>query len=54
VIPYGAQILVALSAAAEMGLTLSAFQILPCLYYPMFLLLTSLAAMALPERGKGK
>jgi Na+/H+ antiporter NhaC len=50
VIPYGAQILVALSAAAEMGLTLSAFQILPCLYYPMFLLLTSVAAILLPGK----
>ncbi len=50
VIPYGAQLLVALSAAAEMDLTLSAFQILPCLYYPMFLLLTSLAAILLPGK----
>ncbi len=50
VIPYGAQILVAVSTAAEMGLTVSAFEILPVLYYPLFLLLTSLVAIALPGR----
>ncbi len=50
VIPYGAQILVAISAAAEMGCVLSAFDILPMLFYPAFLLVCSLIAIVLPGR----
>lgn len=42
VIPYGAQMLVALSVANDLGYTLNAFQILPFLYYPFMLLLSSL------------
>lgn len=42
VIPYGAQMLVAVSAAAELGYTVSAFQIMPLLFYPFLLLLSSL------------
>lgn len=42
VIPYGAQMLVALSAAAELGAQLSAFDVLPLLFYPYMLLLSSL------------
>ena len=34
VIPYGAQMLVAISAAKELGFELSAFQIMPKLFYP--------------------
>jgi len=49
-IPYGAQILVAVTAAGEMGCAISAFDILPCLYYPMLLLVTSLAAILLPGK----
>ena len=52
VIPYGAQILVAISAAAEMGCKVSAFEIIPMLFYPMFLLAASLIAIALPDRKK--
>ena len=52
VIPYGAQILVAISAAAKMDCVVSAFDIIPCLYYPMFLLVCSLLAIGLPERKK--
>ncbi|MCI8303326.1 MAG: Na+/H+ antiporter NhaC family protein [Lawsonibacter sp.] len=37
VIPYGAQMLVAITTCAEAGLTISAFQIIPCLYYPCLL-----------------
>ena len=47
IIPYGAQMLVAISATAEMGVNLSAFQIMRCLFYPYLLLLTSLAAIFL-------
>ncbi|MBQ9135008.1 MAG: Na+/H+ antiporter NhaC family protein [Lachnospiraceae bacterium] len=42
IIPYGAQMLMAVSVAAEMGMTISAFQIIPHLMYPYILLLSSL------------
>ncbi|MBU5405975.1 Na+/H+ antiporter NhaC family protein [Paraeggerthella hongkongensis] len=42
VIPYGAQMLVAVSATAELGYALSAFQIIPFLFYPFLLLISSL------------
>ena len=42
VIPYGAQMLVAVSAVNELGGEISAFQIMPKLFYPMLLLLSSL------------
>lgn len=45
VIPYGAQMLVAISASAEMGVPLSAFQIMGCLFYPYLLLVSSLVAI---------
>ena len=38
IIPYGAQMLVAISAAAELGCNVSAFDIIPCLFYPYLLL----------------
>ena len=47
VIPYGAQMLVAISTAAGMGCTVSAFQIMRYLYYPYLLLATSLVAIFL-------
>lgn len=47
VIPYGAQMLVAISAAAEMGHMLSAFDIMQYLFYPYLLLASSLAAIFL-------
>lgn len=42
VIPYGAQMLVALTAAHEMGYELSAFDVIPNLFYLGFLLISSL------------
>ena len=42
VIPYGAQMLVAISACTELGFQVSAFQIMPFLFYPFFLLISSL------------
>ena len=45
IIPYGAQMLVAISAAASMGCTISAFQIMQYLFYPYLLLVTSLIAI---------
>ena len=49
-IPYGAQMLVAISAAAEMGCVVSAFDLIPLLYYPMLLLICSLAAVGCADR----
>ena len=54
VIPYGAQMLVALTAAAELGHTISAFQVMPYLLYPYFLLLSSLVFIFLVPQRKGK
>ena len=50
IIPYGAQMLVAISATAEMGYTLSAFDIMGYLFYPYLLLVSSLAAIFLGKR----
>jgi len=53
VIPYGAQMLVAISAANELGEGVSAFQIMPNLFYPYMLLLSSLVFVFLvPEKVK--
>ena len=51
-IPYGAQMLVAISAVHELGHDVSAFNILPYLFYPMFLLVSSLVAVFAVENGK--
>ena len=54
IIPYGAQMLVAISAAGEMGYQVSAFQIIPYLFYPFLLLISSLVFIyIIPERKKG-
>ncbi len=51
IIPYGAQMLLAISACAELGETLTAFEIIPCLFYPYLLLISSLVFMFLiPEK----
>ena len=42
ILPYGAQMLVAISAATELGFAVSAFQIIPFLFYPLLLLIRSL------------
>ena len=42
ILPYGAQMLVAISAATELGFAVSAFQIIPFLLYPFLLLISSL------------
>ena len=53
VIPYGAQMLVAISAAQELGHSVSAFEIIPNLFYPYLLLVSSLVFIFLiPERKK--
>jgi len=50
-LPYGAQMLVALSAVSTMGYELTAFDVIGNLFYPMMLLLSSLVFMFLvPDR----
>ncbi len=52
-IPYGAQMLVALSAANELGYELSAFDVIPKLFYPGLLLISSLIFIfVLPDKKK--
>ena len=41
-IPYGAQMLVAISTCATLGYAISAFDIIPLLFYPFLLCLSSL------------
>lgn len=54
IIPYGAQMLVALSAAHELGYELSAFDIIPKMFYPGLLLANSLLFIfVIPGRQKG-
>ncbi len=50
VIPYGAQMLVAISAVNELGGEISAFQIMPKLFYPMFLFVVSIITIARSEK----
>lgn len=53
VIPYGAQMLVALSAVNELGYELSAFDVIPNLFYPALLLASSLIfILVIPEKGE--
>ena len=51
VIPYGAQMLVAVSVVTELGSPISAFEIIPYLFYPYMLLLSSLVFIfVIPEK----
>ena len=53
IIPYGAQMLVAVSAVKELGYSLSAFDIMSNLFYPAFLLISSLLFIyVIPERNQ--
>ena len=53
ILPYGAQMLVALSVATELGVDVTAFDLIPNLIYPMMLLISSLIFIfVLPERAK--
>lgn len=52
IIPYGAQMLVAVSVATELGSAVSAFEIIPNLFYPYMLLLSSLVfVFMVPEKN---
>ena len=52
VIPYGAQMRVAISTAATMGCAITAFEVMRYLFYPYLLLVTSLAAIFLVREKK--
>ena len=46
ILPYGAQMLVALTAASTLGAEISALDIIPLLFYPYLLCISSLVAIA--------
>ena len=48
-IPYGAQMLIAISVSAELGVRLSSFQIMQYLFYPYLLLISSLVAILMTK-----
>ena len=53
ILPYGAQMLVALSAAATLGCSVSAFQVIPYMFYPFLLLVSSLIFIfVIPEKAE--
>ena len=53
IIPYGAQMLVAITAVAELGHSISAFEIIPYLFYPFLLLVSTLVFIfVIPEKKK--
>lgn len=53
IIPYGAQMLVAISASVSLGYSISAFDIMPYLFYPYLLLISSLVFIYLiPDKKK--
>ena len=55
IIPYGAQMLVAITAVTIAGFEISAFDIIPKLYYPFFLLLSSLVFIfVVPSKKNNK
>lgn len=55
ILPYGAQMLVALSAVHELGYELSAFEVMPRLFYPAMLFVSSLVFIFLvPEKSSDR
>ncbi|MBR4889300.1 MAG: Na+/H+ antiporter NhaC family protein, partial [Clostridia bacterium] len=52
IIPYGAQMLVAVSVAADMGFAINAFQIMQFLFYPYLLAVSCLVAIFLMKEKK--
>lgn len=50
IIPYGAQMLVAIAAVTNLGAEITAFDIIPMLFYPFFLLISSLAFIYLLKK----
>ena len=54
VIPYGAQMLIAVSTAMELGASVSAFEIIPKLFYPFILFAVSIIYMTIEAYRKKK
>ena len=55
ILPYGAQMLVAIAAATSLGYNISAFDIIPYLFYPFFLAISSLLFIfVIPEKNVNK
>ena len=54
IIPYGAQMLVAISATVEVGFAITAFDIIPYLFYPFLLLISSLIFIYIIPEKKAK
>ena len=52
IIPYGAQMLVAISAASALGCEISAFDVIPNLFYPFLLAVSSLIFIAVDSKKK--
>ena len=52
IIPYGAQMLIALSTVTALGGNLSAFDVIPKLFYPMFLAASSILFIVLTRSKK--
>lgn len=52
IIPYGAQMLVALSAVHELGGSISAFQVIPYLFYPFLLFISSIVFIFIIKEKK--
>ena len=52
IIPYGAQMLVAISACATLGYTVSAFEIIPLLFYPFLLAVSSVLFIIFTKKSK--
>lgn len=50
ILPYGAQMLVAISAVSALGAEISALQIIPKLFYPYLLCISSLAAIGFTKK----
>ncbi len=51
ILPYGAQMLVALSAASALGCQISALEIIPKLFYPYLLCISSLVAIGFTKNS---
>lgn len=54
IIPYGAQMLVAVSVAAELGCVVSAFEVIPNLIYPFMLFISSMIFIFIVPEKKEK
>ena len=52
IIPYGAQMLVAIAAAHELGYQVSAFEIIPNLFYPFLLAVSSFFFIAIDGKRR--